>query len=174
MTKPKYPGIVIIDDCEPVANVSAETRERMRDWYERMIDDGLIQRDDRISPLKEGADLDAHLSERAIRFYVLGDKREVLECGNVASWCYWMTERAECRRVALDEIGTYRVSTVFLGCNLGTHIGELRVFETAVFGGVISIVKRYATWEEAEAGHKEVCELVEAETECENFEEETK
>lgn len=59
------------------------------------------------------------------------------------------------RRVALDERGGVSVSTVFLGldhshCSPGPPI----LFETLVTGGRLDqTMLRYATWEEAEAGH---------------------
>jgi hypothetical protein len=58
-----------------------------------------------------------------------------------------------------------RVSTVFLGTDhalwRGHHVPIL--FETMVFGGSLDQEqRRYATWEEAEAGHEEVVEQMRA------------
>jgi len=66
-------------------------------------------------------------------------------------------EDTENRRVGVDEIGDVRVSTVFLGLNHAFFSEEPLWFETMVFGGDHDQdMERYATWEQAEAGHREV------------------
>lgn len=68
------------------------------------------------------------------------------------------------RKVALDMVGDYRVSTVFLGYDAGPVMGlkgrmEPRWFETMVFGGGgldDEYQQRYKTYEEALAGHTEL------------------
>jgi hypothetical protein len=67
------------------------------------------------------------------------------------------------RHVAQDQIGDVRVSTVFLGIDhswiLEEHVPIL--FETMVFGGALDQEqRRYATWTEAEEGHREMAEAV--------------
>lgn len=66
------------------------------------------------------------------------------------------------RRVAIDALPLgVTVSTVFLGTDHGYGDEPPLLFETAVFGGPFSDhMRRYSTWEEAEAGHAEVCDMV--------------
>ena len=74
---------------------------------------------------------------------------------DLMTWAEWF-EHAD-RRVALDKVGTVRVSTVFLGIDHNFGLGgPPLLFETMVFphkGWTESAVDRYATWAEAEAGH---------------------
>ena len=64
------------------------------------------------------------------------------------------------KRVALDNIGDVRISTVFLGLNHG-YDNEILLFETMVFGGALDEeMDRYRTYEEAEAGHRAMVERV--------------
>ena len=70
----------------------------------------------------------------------------------------------ERKRVALDQVGEYRVSTVFLGLD-HSFFGEGPpvVFETMIFADKKDIAsdvycKRYCTWNEAVVGHKEAIE----------------
>lgn len=66
------------------------------------------------------------------------------------------------RRVAETTVGDSVVSTVFLG--IDHRFGEThqpQFFETMIFGGVRhEEMYRYATWDEAEAGHWGVVELL--------------
>ena len=66
------------------------------------------------------------------------------------------------RKVAKTAIGDYSVSTVFLGLNHQYGEGPPLLFETMVFGdGPLSEEQtRCTTWEEAEAMHEAMCELV--------------
>lgn len=58
------------------------------------------------------------------------------------------------RRVARDELGDCRVSTVFLGLDHGDGDGPPLVFETMVFGGPFDQwCDRCSTYDEAEAQH---------------------
>lgn len=74
----------------------------------------------------------------------------------------WTLLGISLRRVGLDEIGGYEVSTIFEGLNHALDGRPPRIFETAVFdvasGKIISVLERYATWDEAEKGHKEWCD----------------
>jgi hypothetical protein len=83
--------------------------------------------------------------------YVLDGHQPVPE-PDVIAWGRWY-ESAD-RHVgdtARDEV---RVSTVFLGLDHGFG-GRRELFETMLFvNGADAGVERYATWDEAEAGHK--------------------
>lgn len=57
-----------------------------------------------------------------------------------------------------DEEREIAVSTVFLGINHNYLDGPPILFETMIFGGANNErMWRYATWEEAERGHKVAC-----------------
>ena len=91
-------------------------------------------------------------------YYVLRGRRVVPVDGPEAF------ERWDCggnRRVGDDRVGDVRVSTVFLGRDHQFGYGPPLLFETMVFGGEHDdLQERYSTWDEAEAGHRRVCEMV--------------
>jgi len=70
-----------------------------------------------------------------------------------------MFEKEEARRVAYDEIDEAYVSTVFLGIDHSFGSGTPLFFETMAFktANDDEHTRRYYSWDEAEAGHKEVC-----------------
>ena len=87
------------------------------------------------------------------------DGHTPVACDDVMAWRHWM-ETAD-RRVANQRRGGVRVSTVFLGLNHNWGGGRPLLFETMVFGGPHDENQnRYATWEEAEAGHAAMCARV--------------
>lgn len=60
---------------------------------------------------------------------------------------------------------TVTVSTVFIGINLAFAFNDRppAIFETRVFGGELNQrTWRYATYEQAEAGHQQILELCQA------------
>jgi hypothetical protein len=73
-------------------------------------------------------------------------------------------EDMENRRVAETLIGSARISTVFLGLdhNFGGE-GPPLLFESMIFEGPEDLNERevrYATWDEATAGHQELVQIV--------------
>lgn len=79
-------------------------------------------------------------------------------CPDIGKWGRWM-ESGD-RRVALTDLGAVRISTVFLGVDHGYGPSrEPILFETMAFvdgeGAEFETwgFARYASWEEAEAGH---------------------
>ena len=83
--------------------------------------------------------------------YIL-DGHTPKRCDDPILFMQW--RRTASRRVAQDDINWVSVSTVFLGIDHGFGHGPPILFETMVFGGVLDQEQeRYATWEEAEAGH---------------------
>lgn len=75
----------------------------------------------------------------------------------------WHLQPIEERQVARDQIGDAYVSTVFLGVVSTFRDGQPLLFETAVFDGTAHYVQeRYATWDEALAGHRLILVLVQA------------
>jgi hypothetical protein len=84
--------------------------------------------------------------------YIL-DGHEVVAEPDLTKWGQWM--QTANRIVAVDTVGTKRVSTVFLGLDYKFRDWPHELFETMVFPECETLV-RYATWDEAEAGHKQV------------------
>lgn len=78
---------------------------------------------------------------------------------SLMEWAEWHEGGIDQRRVALDQIAPeVRISTVFLGLNHGFG-GQPQWFETLVFGGPLADeMDRYATFEEAIAGHSRMVE----------------
>lgn len=94
------------------------------------------------------------MRRRAPRFYKLIG-RLAAPCGDLLTWGLWL-ETANLR-VACDEIGPYRVSTVFLGLdhNFEDH-GDPLLFETMLLGdGEEYYQVRTSTWGAAERAHDE-------------------
>lgn len=91
-------------------------------------------------------------------YYILKG-REIVPT-NAKEWAEWF-ETAD-RHVRNNSKGSIQVSTVFLGLDHNySQKGPPILFETMIFGGKYDQeMRRYATWEEAEEGHKEMCELV--------------
>ena len=90
--------------------------------------------------------------------YILDGKNLVPE-PDLLKWAQWF-ETAD-RKVAFTKTDDSDVSTVFLGLDHSFANGPLLLFETLVFGGPLKDeMDRYATWEEAEAGHKEMVRRV--------------
>lgn len=93
------------------------------------------------------------------RYYIL-DGRKPVRCYDLIDWSGWF-DRAD-RAVAKTVVGGTMVSTVFLGIdhNFFGH-GCPVLFETMVFCDEETCNDgfgqwRYCTWEEAEAGHRDV------------------
>lgn len=91
--------------------------------------------------------------------YILKGKIPVLE-PDIIKWAQWY-EKAN-RHVKNDMLpGDIHVSTVFLAIDHSYFGGTPQLFETMIFGGEHNeYCERYATWEEAEAGHQRAIELV--------------
>ena len=95
--------------------------------------------------------------------YIL-EGHNLVPCEDLMEWADWF-EKTE-RHVANEVVdGGPQVSTVFLGMDHGGifNQGPPILFETMVFGGPLDQEQdRYATWEEAEAGHKAMVARVRA------------
>lgn len=82
----------------------------------------------------------------------------------LGEWCRRFQDFAY-RRIAEDWIGEIRISTIWLGTDHSFGCGPPLIFETMIFGGPEAIdgeMWRYATEEEARAGHARAVELVKA------------
>jgi hypothetical protein len=85
------------------------------------------------------------------RYILVG--HEPVEEPDLLTWGQWFEEAD--RHVALTEQGDVRVSTVFLGLDHRVGPGPPLLFETMAFvGDEDEGCERYATWDEAEEGHK--------------------
>ena len=85
-------------------------------------------------------------------YYILKG-HEVIPEPDIMKWSTWFgTTNHRVKRSDLE--GDVMISTVFIGLNHNWGDGPLHLFETMVFReGQDGEMKRYSTWEEAEAGH---------------------
>lgn len=92
--------------------------------------------------------------------YYLDDNRKAVPC-SFEEWLSRGTMDEESKRVAASgEKEKVWVSTVFLGLDHKFGDGPPMLFETMIFGGEHDqYQERCSTWEEAEAMHKQACEL---------------
>lgn len=104
-------------------------------------------------------------------FYILNDAHEPVPVADVLEWARWLEGEGDRRHVRNTSLAgnTVWVSTIFLGVdhNHGRFfgLGDARpiLFETMIFGGVHNDDQwRYATWDEAVAGHDKAVELAKA------------
>jgi hypothetical protein len=94
-------------------------------------------------------------------YYIL-DGTEPVACGFEEWGKFFETSD---RRVAYEDRGEIRVSTVFLGINHQYGDGPPLLFETMIFGGEHDgWQERCSTWIEAEAMHKKACAIAWPET----------
>jgi len=86
--------------------------------------------------------------------YVLNDRHEAIPCDDLEIWARMFGD-AEARRVGADDVGPYRISTVFLGLDHNFGEGPPLLFETMVFspGDDDGDMERCSTWAEAEVMH---------------------
>ena len=90
-------------------------------------------------------------------YYILVDKMVIP--AKLEEYIDWF-KNIDNRRVIFNKIKDVEVSTIFLGIDHGFG-GKSLFFETMVFGGEYdNYQERYATWEEAEIGHKKAVKLV--------------
>jgi hypothetical protein len=94
-----------------------------------------------------------------MRWYVLDERGEPVPTDDVEA-AGQLLDDVDAQRVALDERGGVRVSTVFLVLDHSHGSGRPVLYETMVFGGPHDqYQERYATRAEAVAGHRVACEL---------------
>ena len=90
------------------------------------------------------------------KYYVL-DGREIAVVDSSREWGEFFNQTDK-RRVGADDVRDLHVSTVFLGIDHSwVEDGPPILFETMVLRGSEDVyMRRYATYDEAEAGHREV------------------
>jgi hypothetical protein len=97
------------------------------------------------------------------RYYTLDGKTPV-PTNDVNAWNEFF-ENKDARPVAETRTCGVCVSTVFLGLDHGFGDGPPQIFQTIIFGGRYDQYSwRYATWDEAEAGHAEAVRMVQDDT----------
>ena len=91
-----------------------------------------------------------------LRTYILDENGNPVPCSAPNRWGRWM-ENGDNQRVALDEFGDMRVSTVFLGIDHSWGGGTPTLFETMLFGlpNGDEYQARCATRDQALAQHRE-------------------
>ena len=83
--------------------------------------------------------------------FILHDHIPVEE-PDLMKWGLWL--QSNDTKVARESVGGVDVSTIFLGLDHSFGDGSPLLFETTVFGGSLDQeMDRYATWDEAVAGH---------------------
>jgi hypothetical protein len=95
--------------------------------------------------------------------YILNANGDPEPCGSLIEWGRWMERDGndDLRRVALDEVGAVKVSTVFLGLDHSFGGAVPVLFETIVFGGEHDGYQdRYTTRDEALTGHAKAMAMV--------------
>jgi hypothetical protein len=90
--------------------------------------------------------------------YILNPDHSI-SLADLKTWATWFEDDPEARNVALTCTERYDVSTVFLGLDHNfTGVGPPILFETMVFPKYGDMneraCERYATWDEAVAGHE--------------------
>lgn len=92
-------------------------------------------------------------------YYALNEDNSIRKIDDVREWA--KSFELKDRRVARDDFNEHFVSTVFLGVDHAFGDGPPLLFESMVFklgdwGDIES--RRYSTWEQALAGHRELVE----------------
>lgn len=94
------------------------------------------------------------------RYWTL-DGHTPVPTDDIREWGRLFDETPGGRAVGKDNVGDVFISTVFIGMDMGYGEGPPILFETMVFRGEFDSDQwRYATWDEAEAGHARVVEMV--------------
>lgn len=109
------------------------------------------------------------MPEKKNLYYILSGQ-EPVPCNDWLHFGEWMfRDGIEHRRIAETVFDEHdknqkqvRISTVFLGLDHAGYFSDIKqLFETQVFGGERDgYIKRYATWQEAEAGHRQVVSML--------------
>ena len=113
------------------------------------------------------------MTRRWLGRYILDAEKRPVECDDLMQWARWFERNRQFRQLARDEIVVdgveYLVSTVFLGVDHSwDDKGPPILFETMIFRLKSPEEKldsqfetedtgdmwRYASWDDAEAGHK--------------------
>lgn len=98
--------------------------------------------------------------------YIIDNEHRPIHVTDSKMWAQWLATHDT--RLKQENIGPYRVSTIFLGVDhnhfrlfLGDGAGPPILFETMVFNVIghdisLAVQERYETWDEALAGHERI------------------
>lgn len=116
------------------------------------------------------------LAPKSLGMFILDENNSPVLADSTLAWGEWYETNTERRRVGLDVVGHYEVSTVFLGLDQSfTRRGWPILFETMIFrlgkdgdrdpnaregDDIDMMMERYQTWQQAEAGHARFIEYV--------------
>lgn len=99
--------------------------------------------------------------------FILDEHGEPQPCEDLLTWGAWFETSGDARRVALDEVGPYRISTVFLGLDHSwTPMEDPLTYqpvlwETAIFAGdSMTAMRRYVSRADALRGHREFIKIL--------------
>jgi hypothetical protein len=93
------------------------------------------------------------------KYYILNDDKEPVEA-DWEEYCKFL-DTLENKIVKQETINNTKISTVFLGQDIGDDSEAPILFETMCFGGALDGDQwRYQTFDEALKGHQEVIEMV--------------
>jgi hypothetical protein len=93
------------------------------------------------------------------KYYILNDNKEPVEV-DWEEYCKFL-DILENKIVKQETINNTKISTVFLGQDIGNGIGAPILFETMCFGDKLDGDQwRYQTFDEALKGHQKVLEMV--------------
>ena len=93
------------------------------------------------------------------KYYILNDNKEPIEA-DWKEYCKFLNT-SENKIVKQETINNTKISTVFLGQDIGNGIGAPILFETMCFGDKLDGDQwRYQTFDEALKGHQKVREMV--------------
>jgi hypothetical protein len=93
------------------------------------------------------------------KYYILNDNKEPIEA-DWEEYCEFL-DILENKIVKQETIGNTKISTVFLGQDIGNDSGAPILFETMCFGDKLDGDQwRYQTFDEALKGHQKVREMV--------------
>ncbi len=100
----------------------------------------------------------------AQKLWMLDKERRPVPIDNLFIWARWAAKVGYPVRVGLTETDHHAVSTVFLGVNHRFFDdGPPLLFETMVWrDGEIAGQQRYASWDDAEAGHNAMVRRVQS------------
>lgn len=97
-------------------------------------------------------------------YWTLDNEHNIVQTDDIYAWGRFKEDFDQNCRVGKTKVGTYEVSTVFVGLDLGLADNDPPLlFETLIFNekgeaahipGLDGQSFRYYDWDEAEAGHK--------------------
>lgn len=80
---------------------------------------------------------------------------------NISDWLEWISSNITQGTVAKSNFNSIKIATVFLGIDIDSSLDSPMLFETLILGGQnCGYSRKYATWKEAEDGHRRAVNLI--------------